>query len=73
MANAALVYDTATKNLIMLVVPDNDAQLSDPAFNPPGSGQVIIPKSIFEGVESSQYYAAATSYVLIENIPINLP
>jgi hypothetical protein len=39
----AVVYDPATGYLQMIVIPDDDRQLSDPAFNPPGMTQLRVP------------------------------
>lgn len=39
----ALVYDPATGIVQMAVIPDDDSQLSDPAFNPPGMVHVRVP------------------------------
>ena len=39
----AVVYDPATGIVQMLVMPDDDSDLDDPAFNPPGMVQVRVP------------------------------
>jgi hypothetical protein len=38
----AVIYDPNTKVVIAVVVPDDDKQLNDPAFNPPGMVQVRV-------------------------------
>ena len=40
----AIVYDPATNYLQMIIIPDDDAQLADPAFNPPGMLQLRVPR-----------------------------
>jgi hypothetical protein len=39
----AAVIDRASGALRMVIVPSHDAELSDPAFRPPGTEQVILP------------------------------
>ena len=39
----AIVYDPTTNYLQMIVIPDDDSQLNDPAFNPPNMVQLRVP------------------------------
>lgn len=43
MVNAAVVIDKNTGQTLMVVVPDNENQLKDTAYNPPNSVQILIP------------------------------
>lgn len=45
----AVVYDLATGQVLMRVIPDDDAQLAMIAFAPPGSAQVLVPHT--DGVD----------------------
>ena len=39
----AIVYDPSTMIIQMIVMPDDDSELADPAFNPPGMTQLQVP------------------------------
>jgi len=41
----AVIYDPLTGNVAMIVIPDDDTQLGDPAFNPKGLTQLRVPSS----------------------------
>lgn len=38
----AVVYDPITGIIQMVIIPDDDAQLADPAYNPPGMRQLRL-------------------------------
>ncbi len=38
----AVIYDSSTKRVVMVVCPTNDAELNDPAFHPPGTTRVLV-------------------------------
>lgn len=40
-------------NLVQLVVPDNDSELSDPAFSPPGLVSVNLLRSSYDACRTS--------------------
>lgn len=44
--NNAIIYNSLGQ-IVMIVVPDFDSQLNDPAFNPKGCAQVQIPVQIY--------------------------
>lgn len=41
--NDAVIYDEDTKIVLMVVVPDDDNELDDPAYNLKGSVQIRVP------------------------------
>ncbi len=51
--NAVVVVDNATGIPIMVVVPDYDSQLSDPAFNPPNSTQILVPIETYQSLDNA--------------------
>ena len=46
--NAAVVIDLTSGQPLMVVVPDFDTQLSDPAYNPPNSTQILVPMETYQ-------------------------
>jgi hypothetical protein len=47
-ASIAIIYSVAQSRRRALIVPDNDAQLNDPAFQPvQGEGIVLVPMAMF--------------------------
>ena len=51
MAKTAVIYNASGK-IVMIVHPDTDSQLDDPAFNPPGCTQVRIDRPIYDQCSS---------------------
>lgn len=47
----AVIFDPKTNKVIMTVVPDSDAALADPAFNPPGFAQLRLDGSIYSATD----------------------
>jgi hypothetical protein len=45
----AVVYDPATGYVQQIVIPTDDSELNDPAFNPPGMVQVRVPHQTTPG------------------------
>ncbi len=45
----AVVYDPATGYVQQIIIPTDDSELSDPAFNPPGMVQVRVPHQAIVG------------------------
>ena len=43
----AVIYDNATKQVVMIVKPDCEEQLDDPAFNPKDHTQVRLAKPVY--------------------------
>jgi hypothetical protein len=39
----AVIYDLATMIVQMIVIPEDDAQLADPSFNPAGMSVLLFP------------------------------
>ena len=58
--NAAVVIDTTTGQALMVVVVEDDSELSDPAYNPPNSTQVLVPMSTFQISTPEQLQAIVT-------------
>jgi hypothetical protein len=46
----AVIHD-GTGILWMIVIPDDDRQLDDPSFNPPGGVQIRVPHSPVPGAD----------------------
>lgn len=51
--DAVVVVDKNTGLPIMVVVPDFDSQLSDPAFNPPNSMQIPVSISAYQALDNA--------------------
>ena len=64
----AVVYDPATGLVIMAVIPDDDSQLAQAAFNPPGTQQALVPH-----VAGSDPIAAAIALYPQLNLTTALP
>lgn len=59
----AVVYDPLTGFLQMLVIPDDDKQLDDPAYNPPGMVHLRVPRTISAAL-AAQHPGTATTVML---------
>ncbi len=58
-----MVFD-ADGNLMMIVKPDNDAQLNDPAFSPKGTVSVVVPKQAYDNAKTTaDHYTIAAPIV----------
>lgn len=42
-----VVYDTTTGKVVMVVILDYEEQIADPAYNQPGTAQIITDKSVY--------------------------
>lgn len=52
-----LIYDPIGPVLLRIVIPDNDAELDDPAYAPPGTKQLRISIATFKGSSPKQLQA----------------
>lgn len=64
-SQVAVVYDAATGTSIMVVVPDRDEELNDPAYMPKGAAQVRIPLEQFNKLGSDTISRADAAKALI--------
>lgn len=63
MVDGAVIYDTTTMTMLMIVVPDSSTELLDPSYNQPGTAQFTVPASVFDGLDTKNYYAATAVYL----------
>ncbi len=57
--NSAIIYDQSGE-IAMIVHPDFESQLDDPAFNPPGSIQIRVPTDQYQATKSYRDLLALT-------------
>lgn len=60
-----VVADSKTGNVVMVVIPDCDSQLRDPAWNVPGTIQVKILHSGQDPIKAAASVAAADASVKV--------
>lgn len=71
LTQVAFVFDPNTKILAMIVLPDDDSQLNDPAFNPPGLTQQRVSISSYQQQGTAAFTAAVPGLVL--SAPVAVP
>lgn len=65
----AVIYDPNSLIVYMVIIPDDDRELTDPSFNPPGLTQIKVPH--LDGASSTDIIATVqqiTGQVLIVNV-----
>lgn len=70
LTSCAVIFDPITKIVQMIVVPDDDSQLTDPAFNPPGLTQQLVPIAIYQQQGMAGLVAAVPGLVPLAPVPI---